>query len=82
MGKPTLDACVLQALRTHGPSTPTDLGRALGVNVVPVRSALARLRRQGLVQPTGAPAPLGAGGNGALLPLWEAAPDAPTPIWR
>ena len=70
-----LDDRVLHALRAHGPITAADIAVALGLDRFPVRRALSRLQKRGLVRTAG-PAPRLAPhwGGRSSLSIWEAVP--------
>ncbi len=72
----TLDARVLDALRAHGPASPVELGRVLGLDRYPVRETLARLQQRGLARPVGMTEPGRTWGVRAPLPIWEGSPAA------
>ncbi len=72
----SLDARVLDTLQAHGPASPVEIGRVLGLDRYPVREALGRLQRRGLVQPAGRTEPGRTWGIKAPLVIWEASPAA------
>ena len=70
----SLDERVLEVLRAGGPMTAAQIGAALGLDRLPVRRALVRLRNRGLVRLAGMDHSSPALAAGGLPGLWEAAP--------
>jgi predicted ArsR family transcriptional regulator len=63
---------LLETLRARGPISHVQLGRALGVDRLPVRVALERLQRRGLVRRVGEAHTRRGWGAGAPETVWEA----------
>ncbi len=68
----SLNDRVLHVLRVHGPMTAADIADALGLDRLPVRQALGRLRERGLVRLAGMVA--------RRSPHWGG--DRPAGIWE
>jgi predicted ArsR family transcriptional regulator len=72
----SLNTRVLDALQAHGPASPVEVGRVLGLDRYPVRESLERLRRRSLAQPVGMTEPGRTWGIRAPPVIWEASSAA------
>ncbi len=70
----SLDDRVLHVLRAHGPMTPADIAEALGVDRLPVRHTLSRLRKRRLVRVAGVVGRPTQRWGGSPPGIWEAVP--------